>query len=30
MRKIHVKNEAKTRRFFEGIHYIMRTGSQWQ
>ncbi|AIL13271.1 transposase [Candidatus Paracaedimonas acanthamoebae] len=30
MRQIRVKNETKTRRFFEGIYYIMRTGSQWR
>lgn len=29
-RKIRVKNEEKTRRFFEGVYFILRTGAQWR
>lgn len=28
--QIRIKNEEKTRRFFEGVYYIMRTGAQWR
>ncbi len=30
IRQIRVKNGDKTRRFFEGVYYIMRTGVQWR
>jgi len=30
IRHVRVKNGDKTRRFFEGVYYIMRTGAQWR
>ena len=29
-RQIRVGNEVKTRRFMEGVYFIMRTGAQWR
>ncbi|HBD7315635.1 TPA: IS5 family transposase, partial [Legionella pneumophila] len=27
---LHIKNKKKTRRFLEGVWYVMRTGCQWR
>jgi transposase len=28
--KIHAADEMKMRKFFEGVHWVMRTGAQWR
>jgi transposase len=30
IKHIRVKNEEETRRFFEGVYFLMRTGAQWR
>ena len=30
IRQIRVGNQEKTRRFLEGVYFIMRTGAQWR